>query len=107
VTGRKKKRRGACWAGGGASWAAWAGSARARGRKMSAACFASGREKKKKKRAGWAKRRKGKGEKGFRVSLFLKKILFKFVFSNFQTSLKQETTHSNDDAQELIISNFI
>jgi hypothetical protein len=34
------------------------------------ACFASGREKKRKKRAGWAKRRKGKGEKGFRVSLF-------------------------------------
>jgi hypothetical protein len=32
---------------------------------------------------------------------------FQISFSNFQTSIKQETMHLNYDAQALIISNFI
>jgi hypothetical protein len=49
------------------------------------------------------KRRKGRGE-GFGVFLFK---FFSNSFSNFQTPLKQETMHSNHDAQALIISNII
>jgi hypothetical protein len=47
---------------------------------------------------------KRKGERG--LGFF---FLFNFFsnFSNFQTSLKQETMHSNHDAQTLIISSFI
>jgi hypothetical protein len=44
-------------------------------------------------------RREGREEREF--SFF--KTLFKFVF---QTSIKQETMHSNHDAQSLIISNL-
>jgi hypothetical protein len=40
------------------------------------------RKRKREKQAGWAERRKGKGEKGFRVSFF--KILFKFIFQTFK-----------------------
>jgi hypothetical protein len=47
-------------------------------------------------------KRKAERDLGF---FFLK--LFSNSFSNFQTSLKQETMHSNRDAQTLIISNFI
>jgi hypothetical protein len=49
----------------------------------------------------------GKGErgKGKWVSLFFK--FFSNSFSNFQTSIKQETMHSNHDALSLIISKFI
>jgi hypothetical protein len=45
---------------------------------------------------------KGRGGKGRRFSfLFLNP--FQIQFSNFQTSIKQETMHSNHDAQALII----
>jgi hypothetical protein len=54
---------------------------------------------------GGLKGERGRGRRGLGFLFFLKK-LFKFVFSNFQTSLKQETMHSNHDAQALIISNF-
>jgi hypothetical protein len=56
--------------------------------------------------AGGVDRKREKGERrGKRDFLFLK--LFSNSFSNFQTSIKQETMHSNHDAQSLIISNFI
>jgi hypothetical protein len=66
---------------------------------------AAGKEKKKKKSGSgeWAAREGGGRGKGF--SFFLNS--FKIHFSNFQTLLKQETMHSNHDAQALIISNFI
>jgi hypothetical protein len=48
---------------------------------------------------------KRKGERILGFSFF--KILLKLIFSNFQTSLKQETMHSNHDAQALVISNII
>jgi hypothetical protein len=65
------------------------------------------KEEKKNWRGKWAAREKrergeGRGEKDF---FFLK--LFSNSFSNLQTSIKQETMHSNHDAQALIISNFI
>jgi hypothetical protein len=47
-------------------------------------------------------KRERRGEKGFSF-----KTLFKPFFSKFQNSLKQETMHSNHDAQSLIVSNFI
>jgi hypothetical protein len=75
---------------------------RGRGRPAARGGFA-GCGKKKGSWAGWAKRGKGRGEKGF--SLFLK--LFQIHFQTFKTSIKQETMHSNHDAQTLIISNFI
>jgi hypothetical protein len=53
---------------------------------------------------GAAREEKGKGER-FGVFFFLN--YFQNRFSNFQTSLKQETMHSNHDAHSLIISNFI
>jgi hypothetical protein len=58
--------------------------------------------KKRKREVGrLGRKRKGEREEGFRVFFFL--VLFKFIFSNLQTSLKQETMHSNHDAQTLII----
>jgi hypothetical protein len=51
----------------------------------------------------WPKEKRGEG---FRDFSFLKNS-FQIHFSNFQTSLKQETMHSNHDAQALVISNFI
>jgi hypothetical protein len=48
--------------------------------------------------AGWAKRKRGEG-----LGIFLFKNSFQIHFSNFQTSLKQETMHSNHDAQALVI----
>jgi hypothetical protein len=61
--------------------------------------------KKRERQVGWLglKRKVERGE-GFRV-FFLNS--FQIHFSNFQTLLKQETMHSNHDAQTLIISNFI
>jgi hypothetical protein len=69
-----------------------------------------GLQERKKKKSGpgggkWAAREeKGKGEM-FGVFFFLNS--FQNRFSNFQTSLKQETMHLNHDAHSLIISNFI
>jgi hypothetical protein len=64
--------------------------------------------RKKKRKAGrgkWAAREKGvREERGFEF-FFLNS--FQIRFSNFQTSIKQETMHSNHDAQSLIVSNFI
>jgi hypothetical protein len=54
--------------------------------------------------AGWAAGKRGEERKG-KGFLFLN--YFQIHFSNFQTSLKQETMHSNHDAQALNISNFI
>jgi hypothetical protein len=51
-------------------------------------------------------RKGGKGD-GRREKDFLFLKLFSNSFSNFQTSIKQETMHSNHDAQALIICNFI
>jgi hypothetical protein len=48
----------------------------------------------------------GKRGEGVREMGFCK-TLFQIHFSIFQNSLKQETMHSNHDAQSLIISNFI
>jgi hypothetical protein len=45
---------------------------------------------------------KGERREGF---LFLNTFQIHF-FSNFQTSIKKETMHSNHDAQSLIISNL-
>jgi hypothetical protein len=50
---------------------------------------------------------KGKGERGEGKRFFLFLNRFSNSFSNFETSIKQETMHSNHDAQALIISNFI
>jgi hypothetical protein len=47
------------------------------------------------------------GKRGEEKSFFLFLNLFSNSFSNFQTSIKQETLHSNHDAQSLIISYFI
>jgi hypothetical protein len=86
---------------------AWAASARGRerGQRPELASQARKRKGRKGKRAEEVGRKGGKGEgRGEKVS-FLK--LFSNSFSNFQTSIKTETMHSNHDAQELIISNFI
>jgi hypothetical protein len=48
----------------------------------------------------------GKGEREKKEKVFLK-LFLKFIFQTFKTSIKQETMHSNHDAQTLIISNFI
>jgi hypothetical protein len=65
--------------------------------------------RKKKRKAGrrkWAAREKGvREERGF--EFFLSNSFQIRFFSNFQTSIKQQTMHSNHDAQSLIISNFI
>jgi hypothetical protein len=68
--------------------------------------FASrGRKKRKAGRGKWVAREKGvREERGFEF-FFLNS--FQICFSNFQTSIKQETMHSNHDAQSLIIYNFI
>jgi hypothetical protein len=65
---------------------------------------ASGGKKREGRWAGWAEREKGRGERGLGI-LFLNS--FQIHFSNIQTSLKQETMHSNHDAQALVISNII
>jgi hypothetical protein len=52
--------------------------------------------------AGWRKRERGEGERDF----FFFSNSFHIRFSNFQTSIKQETMHSNHDAQALIIYNL-
>jgi hypothetical protein len=109
VTGAKRKRGGAVWAGGVTRWAALAGGACARLRGKKGRRPGVGfrlREKEKEKWAGerWAGREKGRGERGFGV-FFLNS--FQIHFSNFQTLLKQETMHSNHDAQALVIPNFI
>jgi hypothetical protein len=66
-------------------------------------------QKKKRRKEKWAggsgpQGRKGRAERGKGFSFFK---LFSNSFSNFQTSIKQETMHSSHDAQTLIISNFI
>jgi hypothetical protein len=53
------------------------------------------------------KRGKGRGERGERKGFLFFLNSFQIHFLNFQTSIKQETMHSNHDAQSLIISNFI
>jgi hypothetical protein len=66
-----------------------------------------GLRKKKRKggRGKWAAREKGvREERGFEF-FFLNS--FQIRLSNFETSIKQETVHSNHDVQSLIISNFI
>jgi hypothetical protein len=64
-------------------------------------------EEKRKKKSGpgkrWAGREERRGMRGLGI-LFLNP--FQIHFSNFQTSLNQETMHSNHDAQALVISNF-
>jgi hypothetical protein len=62
-------------------------------------CELKGKKKREVGRLG--RKRKGERGEGFRVFFF--KNSFKFYFSNFQTSLKQETMDSNHDAQTLII----
>jgi hypothetical protein len=53
--------------------------------------------------AGWKRRERGEGVKAF--SFFFKKKSFQIrFFSNFQTSIKQKSMHSNHDTQTLIIS---
>jgi hypothetical protein len=47
-------------------------------------------------------KRERRGERDFLLKLFSNHF-----FSKFQNSLKQETMHSNHDAQSLIVSNFI
>jgi hypothetical protein len=63
------------------------------------------KEEKKNGSGKWAAREEREMGEGKRISFFLK--LFSNSFSNFQTSIKQETMHSNHDAQALIICNFI
>jgi hypothetical protein len=46
-------------------------------------------------------------ERGEGKRYFLLKLFSNHFFSKFQNSLKQETMHSNHDAQSLIVSNFI
>jgi hypothetical protein len=59
-----------------------------------------------KERGRWAGEPREKREEVWGLGIsFLN--FFQIHFSNFQTSLKQETMHSNHDAQALIISNFI
>jgi hypothetical protein len=77
----------------------------AQGKERLAAWLLRGRGKKETvegRKAGWAKRRKGRGEKRFGV------FLFKF-FSNsfFKHHPNNKNMHSNHDAQALIISNII
>jgi hypothetical protein len=64
------------------------------------------RKKNKSGPGGGVGRKGGKG-KGREVWGFFFLNSFQNRFSNFQTSLKQETMHSNHDAHSLIISNFI
>jgi hypothetical protein len=61
------------------------------------------KEKKKKKGLGRL-REKGerRGSEGFSFLFF--NYFFQIRFSNFQTSIKQKSMHSNHDAQTLIIS---
>jgi hypothetical protein len=66
---------------------------------------AAGKEKKSGPGEWAAREGEGRGERGKGFSFFLNS--FQIHFSNFQTLLKQETMHSNHDAQALIISNFI
>jgi hypothetical protein len=54
---------------------------------------AAGKEKE--KRVGGMGRKRGRGEREKGFSFFK---LFSNSFSNFQTSIKQETMHSNHDA---------
>jgi hypothetical protein len=95
----KKKRGVRCWVAEGEDGPVWAASA-------------LGEERRRPDRVcGLKENGKGMGvgpagregreerERGFSF----KKTLFKFVF---QTSIKQETMHSNHDAQSLIISNL-
>jgi hypothetical protein len=58
-----------------------------------------GRGKRDGSAGGKEREEKGKG--------FSFKTPFKPFFQKFQNSLKQETMHSNHDAQSLIVSNFI
>jgi hypothetical protein len=60
--------------------------------------------KEKKRRKGWAGL--GRKERGEGVKAFFKKNSFQIRFSNFQTSIKQKSMHSNHDAQTLIILNY-
>jgi hypothetical protein len=54
------------------------------------------------RKAGWAEKRKGRGEKRFGV------FLFKFFSTSFfKLHSNNKTKHSNHDAQALIISNII
>jgi hypothetical protein len=111
---RKKKRKGRRlgWRGR-AGWATWAGlracalAPEEKGRRPGTVCGLWVKEKKKRQGVGrLGQKREGKRGERFRVFLFfLKKI--QNYFSNFQTSFKRETMHSNHDAQALIISNFI
>jgi hypothetical protein len=74
---------------------------RGRGRRPGLACGLRKRGRERDGQLGL----KGKGERGKGFPLFFNS--FQIHFSNFQTSIKQETMHSNHDAQALIISNFI
>jgi hypothetical protein len=78
--------------------------ARARGKEGQWPGWVCGLRKKREGEGGGPTGPKEKRGEGFRVF-----FLFNFFsnFSNFQTSLKQETMHSNHDAQTLIISSFI
>jgi hypothetical protein len=112
ASGAKKKRGQKRLGRRGGAWASWAG-LRTRthtlGEKPTAwkGWRAEGRREKKKKSGPgkrWAGREERRGMRGLGI-LFLNP--FQIHFSNFQTSLNQETMHSNHDAQALVISNFI
>jgi hypothetical protein len=100
----------AVWASGIAHWAAWAGGASAPARKKASnlgeVCGLREKEKEKEKWVVEEMDRKRERVRGERFGFFFSNS-FQIHFSNFQTSLKQETMHSNHDAQALIISNFI
>jgi hypothetical protein len=100
----KKKRAGNSWAGGG-ELAGPCGPACAHaltlgGRKADGLGWFAGLREKEREGGGPAGP-KEKGERG--LGIFLFKNSFQIHFSNFQTSLKQETMHSNHDAQALVI----
>jgi hypothetical protein len=90
AAGRKRKVERDGWAGGGASWAAWAEGARA-GEEGWRPVLLAGSEKENEKekrverrKVGWAEREKGRGEKGF--GIFLNS--FQIYFSNFTQTIK-------------------
>jgi hypothetical protein len=95
----KRKGEGVRWAGGEAELGQlWAACARRRKRPTA---WGVRRLKEKRERKGVGSTGK-EGREGF--LLFFNS--FQIRFSNFQTSIKQETMHSNHDAQALIISKF-
>jgi hypothetical protein len=100
---KKEKEGGVRWAGGGKSGLGqWAASAREGEKRPAAQGGLRAAQRKREKEMG--RKKKGRGGKGKGFSFFNS---FQIHFSNFQTSIKQETMHSNHDAQSFIISNFI